>query len=322
MNCRQIDDLILDYCENTLPEDLMNEIREHIKQCPFCCNNEKWTRLENDILQKAVITPVLPDDFCMNIMQKLEIRDELAAIKNDKARRKKLVAAFSSLAMVAAILLVVVIPAGLQNDTIPLQVAQVNNPKHEQTVLPGEPLEPSKSEVVIQPDVSEPLEAANTNSQHKVVEEENIEIPSITYSDINRDIKSGSRAFSSTDKMLKAASPSEIPIPTGIPSQYYLVKSVVEDTEATYFYSAASVTPSGNISFAINVCESDPETGIASQALTDAPMSIAGTPSNNNRTVECAGKTFIIELAVLSPGQNSEQLLNSILLIPPANKNQ
>ncbi|HBQ86642.1 MAG TPA: hypothetical protein DER33_04125 [Syntrophomonas sp.] len=327
MNCRQIDDLILDYCENTLPEDLMNEISDHIKQCPFCGNNEKWTRLENDILQKTVITPVLPDDFCLSIMQKLETRDELAAIKNDKARRKTLFAAFSSLAVAAAILLVIIAPAGLQNDKIPLQVAQVNNATQEKAILPGEPLEPSKSDIVVQHDVSEPneptesTETANTENKQKVAEE-NTDIPSLTYSGISRDIKAGSRAFSGTDKMLKAASPSGIPVPAGIPSQYHLVKSVVEDTQATYFYSNASANPGSNISFAINVCESGPETGIASdQALMDAPMSIASKPSSNNRTMECAGKTFVIELAVLSPGQNSEQLLNSILLIPPANGN-
>jgi RNA polymerase sigma-70 factor (ECF subfamily) len=76
MNCRQIDDYLLDYCENKLPAHLCNEIEEHLKTCPLCRNNEKWTRAENRILSKSVEIPPLAPNFDKKLMQILRSREE------------------------------------------------------------------------------------------------------------------------------------------------------------------------------------------------------------------------------------------------------
>lgn len=320
MNCRQIDDFILDYCENKLPDDLMSEIQEHISHCPFCCNNEKWTRLENKILQKPVEIPSLSDNFCTAVMQKLQALDEMSAIdKTNAIKRKTFYSAFSALAAVAVILLVVMIPTGLQNDKIPIRLAQNNSAKYEKTSIQSKILAGSKPDVAAEHDIDQGGGGTDISSKEQAANE-SIEIQTLPPGEeIRRDIIAGSRALSSYDKTISAPVSSDAIIPEGIPSEYHLVKNVTENNSNVYYYSCDGERPDSNISLIITISEAPEINNMNIEDAAGTSMSIASMPAKNNRTIEYGGKVYSVELKMLSNGEESTQLLDSIVLTPSSN---
>lgn len=68
MNCQQINDLIYDYCDGHVSPEIAVDIEKHLHECPFCRNNEKLTRMENEALYNAGNSPILLPGFTEKLM--------------------------------------------------------------------------------------------------------------------------------------------------------------------------------------------------------------------------------------------------------------
>jgi predicted anti-sigma-YlaC factor YlaD len=68
MNCQQINELIYDYCDGNVTPEIAAVIEKHLRECPFCRNNEKLTRIENEALYYVENSPVLLPGFTEKVM--------------------------------------------------------------------------------------------------------------------------------------------------------------------------------------------------------------------------------------------------------------
>jgi hypothetical protein len=315
MNCRQIDELIFDYCENKLPDDLMKAVQEHIKQCSFCSNNEKWTRLENKILAKPVNIPPLSEDFAAKVMQPLQSGDEMAACdKANRPKRRTIYTVLGALAIAAVIMLAVKIPALQQPETVPQQVAQKNTqniaaPSITEQKLSGQKDELLKSKAAGSVESFEILDANKADqAPQEEAQEQNIIAPASNDRLMVTEMDS-SRSAIPLAKIAAVHPAPAMPIPVGVPAQYNLIKHATEEQCAVYYYSSSdSLT-----NFTLAISQSPPEAENGVKEAMDASSPVSNEPAFNG-TLEYEGKKYKVELTVISGQVNLKDLLASIHL--------
>ncbi|MDD2585515.1 MAG: zf-HC2 domain-containing protein [Syntrophomonadaceae bacterium] len=137
MNCQQIDRLILQYCDNTLPPELRTEFIQHLKECSSCKNTLKLTLMENEALKSNDDIPSLPDDFTPQIMGIIQQHQDVLVEpvnhkpEGSKAAYYKRGLVISSAVLVAALALFLILPGRYtmpghvdiaENDGVPQQI--------------------------------------------------------------------------------------------------------------------------------------------------------------------------------------------------------
>lgn len=321
MNCQQIDNYILDYCENKLPDNLSDEIREHLKECVLCRNNEKWTQMESEILQQTIEVPPLENGFSTKVMQTLQARDEISAANTTSkfpTTRKSIYAAFTTLAIAAVILLVIIIPHGKQKDDSLLHVARNTTEKYEKMSVPT-PIESDAEQNKFKQDI---VEGRNINiHDKKIVDSQSKPVEALKVTpDNTRDKKEESKASSILNQVMPLQSSNVLPIPAGIPPQYHLVKRVIDDAQTVYYYGEDRDQADSNINFTISVSKSDIGTNNTALKAPQMPMGIASIPVENTRTIEYNDQLFTVKIVVILPNEEANHLLSSIVLTYPSNK--
>lgn len=71
MDCQQIDEYILAYCDGTLSPELTVLLNEHLQNCNYCRKMVDLCRMETEILSVAPDVPPLSDDFSLRVMSSL-----------------------------------------------------------------------------------------------------------------------------------------------------------------------------------------------------------------------------------------------------------
>lgn len=71
MNCRQIDKQLFEYCSNNLSPESHDEFNDHLRRCDKCQASVDLALMEDEILHEALDLPLLPDDFTLQVMQKV-----------------------------------------------------------------------------------------------------------------------------------------------------------------------------------------------------------------------------------------------------------
>lgn len=71
MDCQQIDEYILAYCDGTLSPELTVLLDEHLQNCHYCRKMVDLYRMETEILSVAPDIPPLSEDFSLRIMSSL-----------------------------------------------------------------------------------------------------------------------------------------------------------------------------------------------------------------------------------------------------------
>ncbi|SHG60493.1 Putative zinc-finger [Thermosyntropha lipolytica DSM 11003] len=100
MNCKEVNELLLDYVEGNLPPYLKNELKTHLENCIRCQKILALTELENSLLKDTSDIPELDEEFTRQVMKKIAL---LPAPLPQRAVIKKFI---STLAALAACLLV------------------------------------------------------------------------------------------------------------------------------------------------------------------------------------------------------------------------
>ncbi len=122
MNCRQIENNILDYCDNKLSPQYQAQIEKHILDCPKCGEKIALTQLENSVLNNLpLIEP--PHDFTSRVMERVFV-----ATPHTDTYLSKVIKPLILMVPVAAILLIF-LTTGIPNmfihdNPIPKQISE------------------------------------------------------------------------------------------------------------------------------------------------------------------------------------------------------
>lgn len=358
MNCQQIDNQILNYCEGKLPENLAREIREHIEVCPLCRNNEKWTRLENQILQEPIEVPPLAKDFDARVMSKLIGAGEISAANpaalHRTSLRKGLYTAFTLAAVAAVIVLAIIIPSyQLNDDTV--NIAQNNTKIYESTaakdqITVGSPgkTEEAKEAAEAGARQSEPMEDDAGLLSNKTAAQIQFydSVPEAFDSNENtnrqnRSLPSPAPTPNRSMALMQAAEAEQLqvlPVPQGLPSCYRIAKCEYLNNEVLYHYChedgsrnfAISIFPGGDKeldTFLAKEIEADNSPATNNEIGQDCELNqsepsaaITQVPSAVIREVQLDNQLFTLKLTGL-PEEEASTVLDQITLTFKAMEN-
>ncbi len=68
MDCQELNNHILDFCDDSASPQMYLKISKHLKDCPHCQAVYQLTRLENEVLRDTTDIPALPPDFTSRVM--------------------------------------------------------------------------------------------------------------------------------------------------------------------------------------------------------------------------------------------------------------
>jgi len=138
MNCRQVDDYIYAYCDNTLSPEQRILFDRHLKDCEVCRNKLRLTLLENEILKDPGDIPALSEDFNCRLMKTIKSNNKITQQNDEKLGFSKAMNAFKtrlpcpviiSTAIAVILLLVIFIP-GITDMRTGFNVADNNGVKN------------------------------------------------------------------------------------------------------------------------------------------------------------------------------------------------
>lgn len=89
MNCQQADELMFSYCDSNLSSSLVSEFESHIANCRPCQTKIALTRMETDILQTGLTTPILAHDFTAMVMSAIGGSSLPGSIESAAARVRR-----------------------------------------------------------------------------------------------------------------------------------------------------------------------------------------------------------------------------------------
>ncbi len=109
MDCRELNNQIDDYCDDSVSPQTYLKISKHLKECPACQQLYQLTRLENEVLRDTSDIPDLSPDFTARVMESIgSVRRKPGIFYNRKAW-------YSGMAAAAVVALILFVPQMLKN---------------------------------------------------------------------------------------------------------------------------------------------------------------------------------------------------------------